>query len=123
MNDLQCPATVVLATHSLLVSGANASSLGITRCSGVFVAAALAADAGDLARATGLARQAGCRLEILDEAVDATTLTIAVDGLADLYRGETLLVIAPDDVLREMYGTTQAIAVSIDSSGWIVANR
>ena len=127
MSDLQCPATVVLVTRSLLRAGANMSQLGLTRCSGVCVAAALANDDTDRAAATGLASQAGCQLYVLDEAVDAATLTAAIDSLADLYRGETLLVIAPDAVLHGVHAATndptRPIAVAIDSSGWVALER
>ncbi|HET6337934.1 MAG TPA: hypothetical protein VFG30_32155 [Polyangiales bacterium] len=122
MSDLQCPAKVLFVARDLLDLGASLLTPGNERYSGVFAASAIAADAGDLARATVLGQQAGCSLKILADVVDGTSLARAVQDLSDVYRGETIVVIADRDLMREVFGraggSMEPIAVSIDSSGW-----
>lgn len=124
MSDLQCPANVVLVPDSMLGGdGPLAAPFG-THCFGVFVAAAIAADADSFAHASALAQTSGCKLEVMSEAVDSASLARAVDDLADLHRGETILVVARHDLIRDLIGRTldteTAIEVAIDDSGWAV---
>ena len=116
MSDLQCPAKVVLAAREML------PSLAGERFSGVYVAAATVADPAGRAAASGFAAQANCQLEILADATDGASFRRSLQDLSDVYRGETIAVIAPRELMREAIGraadSAQPIVVSIDSSGW-----
>jgi hypothetical protein len=118
MSDLQCPAKVVLAHREML------PSLAGERFSGVYVAPAIAADPASSAAASGFAAQVNCRLDTLVEAIDGASLRRSLQELSDIYRGETIAVIAPSALIREAIGraadSAQPIVVSIDSSGWTV---
>lgn len=118
MSDLQCPAQVVLAAREML------PSLTGERFSAVYVLPAIAADPAGRAAASGFAAQVNCRLDTLADAIDGAGLRRALQELSDIYRGETIAVIAPRDLLREAIGraaeSAQPIVVSIDSSGWTV---
>jgi hypothetical protein len=47
-------------------------------------------------------------------------LRARVDELSDLYRGETIVVVAPPEVIRETVGVSGPVTVAVDSSGWTV---
>jgi len=118
MSDLQCPAKVVLAVLEML------PSLAGERYSGVYAAPAVAADPVGRAAVSGFAAQANCRLDTLADATDGASLRRSVQDLSDVYRGETIAVVAPRELIREAIGraadSPQPIVVSIDSSGWTV---
>jgi hypothetical protein len=122
MSDLQCPAKVLFVARDVLDLGTSSLTPAEERYADVFAAAAIATDAGDLARATALAQQVGCPLKILADAVDGASLSRAIQELSDVYRGETIVVIANRDLLREVFGrageSMEPLAVSIESSGW-----
>lgn len=124
MSDLQCPANVVLVPHSMLGGDANIPAPLDVHYFGVFVAASIAADAADLAHANALAQRCGCRLEVMSDAVDSASLARAVDDLADLHRGETIVVVAHHDMILHLIGRTldaeNPIEVAIDDTGWAV---
>jgi hypothetical protein len=118
MSDLQCPAKVVLAAREML------PSLTGERFSGVYVVPAIAADPAGRAAVSGFAAQANCQLDTLADAIDGASLRRSLQELSDVYRGETIAVVAPRALVREAIGraadSTQPIVVSIDSSGWTV---
>jgi hypothetical protein len=92
------------------------------RYSGVFVAHSIASDAAAIA----FAQQVDCEVESITGAVDAATLRRALNELSDVYRGETIVVVAPRAMIRELVGSVADLAkpvlVAIDSSGWTVAS-
>ncbi len=118
MSDLQCPAKVVLAVHD------RPPSLAGQRFSGVFLAPDVAADAEALAAASGFAEQANCAFDTLGDARDAASLVRTLQELSDVYRGETIVVLTSEAMLRDAIGraadSAQPIVLSIDSSGWTV---
>jgi hypothetical protein len=123
MSDLQCPAVVYLIARELLGSDELAAEFRGKHLSGVFVASSVGVDL-DLARATRLAEQAGRTLERLADASLRAGLVEAVNQLSDLYRGETVAVIADAQAicsaLVRKSAPTAPVAVAIDSSGWLV---
>jgi len=118
MSDLQCPARVVLATCDTL------PQLASGRYSGVFVAPAVESAASDLRAASELARHAGCEIQRLQDAIDGAKLRRALNELSDVYRGETIVAVVPEAMLREVIGGARDCAkpvfVAIDSDGWTV---
>ncbi len=127
MSDLQCPAVVLLVAGESIATGGARLALGATRLSGVFVASPVAADPNRLAAATRLAEERACPVDRMLEVVDGASLAEAVEHLADLYRGETIAVIATGEMVRDALGhpgtPTEPIAVSIDGDGWVVIDR
>ena len=123
-SDLQCPATVVLVPVEMLHAGASVLTAAGARYAGVFAAGDVASDAGNFARVAALAQQVACRVEILAAAVDAASIKEGMGDLADLYRGETIIVIARRvaiaEVLRWAGDVMRPVAVAIDSAGWVV---
>lgn len=120
MSDLQCPANVVLASRDML------PALAYERFSGVFVAPAIAAYASELAAARSFAKQVNCALDTLTGALDAASCRLALQDLSDVYRGETVVVIAPRELIHDLLGraadAAQPSVVAIDSSGWVVTH-
>ena len=117
MSDLQCPATFVLLTPASLKS-LDARGL---RLAGVFVDANTHARTR-LALDTLLAAH-GCKLELAK--LDASLpLVQQIEQLSDAYRGETLLLLAPESALCEALGCddppTRPVTVEVDSDGWNV---
>lgn len=114
MSDLQCPATVWLIPRELF---ATASPLArIDRLAGLFVAPALAADSSWLGAAHD------CPVADLPGAVDAASLGRELEQLSDIYRGETIAVVATGALIRDLVGreARAPIALAIDSEGWRV---
>jgi hypothetical protein len=124
MTDLQCPVKVLLVAQDLLGPGTRVETLPCAPYSGVFGASSIAADASGLAAATDLAQQVSCPLDILADAVDGASLARAIEDLSDVYRGETIIVVAPRDLLRALLGraseSMKPVTVAIDSDGWVV---
>lgn len=96
MSDLQCPATVVLVAPGVLARVGAAAIAAGENLAGTF----------DV------------------NVADGATLRQRVDELADLYRGETIVVVAPADAIRTALGAggavDQPVAVAVDSTGWRV---
>ena len=124
MSDLQCPATILLIAREAIGAGGKAI-LGARRLSGLFVASAVAADPGGLAAATSLADEGAWRLSTMAGVDDGASLARAMNHLADLHRGETIAVVATQDMIDSAVGSAgiagEAITVAIDSSGWSVS--
>ena len=120
MSDLQCPATLVLISPETATSGAQALR-GRVHLAGVFIASAIADDARAAALAARLASEHGCRCGTL-AIVDAASLARAAGLLADLHRGETVVVLAASSAIRDALGwpsePAEPLMVEVDSSGW-----
>ncbi|MGZ5417544.1 MAG: hypothetical protein ACXWDI_10215 [Nocardioides sp.] len=118
MSDLQCPATfLVLGTGA---ADRPAPDLRHARLAAVY---AVAPDAEVAAR---IAREAGLPLRWLQEP-SGTTYPDGLADLADLHRGETVLVVLrPGAVsaLAERGGLdptrNRVIRVAVDADGWTV---
>lgn len=127
MSDLQCPATVLLVPGRVLDPGVLGSSLSGRRLSGVFVVPSIVEDPEAHATARHLAASGSCPIETMPGVVDAASLEAAVDDLSDLFRGETIAVVAPstsiEAVLGLAGGESRPIAVAIDGDGWVVLGR
>lgn len=118
MSDLQCPAKIILVAPEMLGQGASMPSLDDAPYSGVFAVSAVAGDAGEVT-----ARHADHPLEILSDVLDGAGLARALDELADLYRGYTIVVVATHEMIRElMHGrdSSRPVTIAIDGSGWTV---
>jgi hypothetical protein len=117
MSDLQCPATFLLLTPESLPA-LDARGL---RIAGVFMDASLGAET--LAGALHVAAAHGCKVERLDLG-ERATLTREVEQLADSYRGETVLLLAPSSAvcaaLHRAVPLTHPVVVAVDSDGWNV---
>jgi hypothetical protein len=126
MSDLQCPATVLLIARALLGSADVGPRLADRRLAGLFMESSVAADPHAVAFVTRLAEQGDHPVEVLTSARDSTSLARAIDQLSDLYRGETIAVVAPDSTLRDLLAAaaapTELVVVAIDSSGWRVTH-
>jgi hypothetical protein len=124
MSDLQCPAIILLIAHESIASGGRAV-LGARHLSGLFVASAVAADPGGLAAATGLADEGAWRLSTMADVDDGASLARAMNHLADLHRGETIAVVASQDMIEGVVGNAgmsgEPVSVAIDGSGWSVS--
>ena len=118
MSDLQCPATVLV-----LRGDAPADLLQRHRVAGVVTSGARTTTAERVAGSVGAPV---VRRELAGDTV--TTL----EELADLHRGETLLVVAEDDVAdalltrllgRVAAGTLRArpvVELAVDADGWVL---
>lgn len=51
---------------------------------------------------------------------DAVALRREIDALADLHRGETVVVVATPAALTELMGEDRDVRLSIDAAGWRV---
>lgn len=127
MSDLQCPATILLIAREAIGAGGKAI-LGARHLSGLFVASAVAADPGGLAAATSLADEGAWRLSTMAGVDDGASLARAMNHLADLHRGETIAVVASQDMIEGVVANATAfsgepITVAIDGSGWSVSPR
>jgi len=118
MSDLQCPAKIVLVAPEMLGPDASVPALGGTY-SGVFLVSAVASRASELA-----ARQPDHRHEILADVDDGASLARALQELADLHRGYTIVVVATREMIHELMDgrgdSTKPMVLAIDSSGWAV---
>jgi hypothetical protein len=97
MSDLQCPATLVFV---------DPESLG-----------RIALNVAAVYAATEVAVAA----QVLSGVVNAATLTEAVQHLADLHRGETVVVVAPPEMIKDALELPDdhplPVRVTIDSQG------
>jgi hypothetical protein len=123
MSDLQCPATVLLVPRESCASDDVARFFVGRRVAGFFVDAALAANPHELAAINRLAGSSDCQIEVTDAAfVDCASLEQALEDFADLYRGETIAVVASGDLIQSLLRCartpTEPITIAIDDSGW-----
>ena len=125
MSDLQCPATVLLIARESIASRGGPALIGARQLSGVFVASSVAADPSGLAAAASLADQGGWRLTTMAEVGDGASLADAIEHLADLHRGETIAVVATQEMIQDVLGSASVsvdpITLAIDGSGWVVS--
>jgi hypothetical protein len=86
--------------------------------SGVFVCSSIALDPDMLARLGGSSRP----VSALAGVADAASLRDAVEQLSDLHRGETLVVVAPPELIQGALASSRPspVVVAIDSDGWVV---
>jgi hypothetical protein len=117
MSDLQCAATFLV----LGSAGAEAGS----RVAGTRLAAAYAAPEGHAVAAAAVQRS-GLTVATLEP--DGTSYAAALEGLADLHRGETVLVVLPEAAAaaladawgRQADGPDTVLEVAVDGDGWSV---
>ena len=123
MSDLQCPMTALLVPRERLASPACERAWSDQRLAGFYVDAALV-EAPELAAIRGRLQTP---LEPIGPFADADSFIEAVDELADIYRGETIAVVATaaliQAALHRAHPPTEAITVAIDRSGWAVRGQ
>ena len=121
MSDLQCPARVLLIPLEVLASAPSVQSVAGSLVSAVYLLAP-AALPHQLDAAQRLAQQAGCRLE--RELNAQLSVATAIDQLADLHRGEAVVLVAEASHIRSALGSARAasgpVVLTVDSSGWKV---
>lgn len=114
MSDLQCPATFLVV--------ATAARAEAIPAPGPRLAAVYAVPEGAAVAATW-AREAGLSVGAL-EAAGGTSYAAALAELADLHRGETVLVVLPDAAVDELagavHGAGPVLEVVVDADGWSV---
>jgi hypothetical protein len=114
MSDLQCPATFLVV--------AAAAAPGTAASPGLRLAAVYAVPEGG-AVAAAWAAEAGLPVGTL-EASGGTSYAASLVELADLHRGETVLVVLPDAAVDDLAGagrgTSQVLEVVVDADGWSV---
>jgi hypothetical protein len=93
--------------------------------SGLFVCASLALEGESSSVVARLASGLACRVNDLADVRDGASLRAAVEQLSDLFRGETIVVVAATNMLRDALAPMSElpITVAIDSDGWIVQGR
>lgn len=117
MSDLQCPAT-------FLVLG-SAGAVAAARVAGTRLAAAYATPEG---REVAAAAVGGSDLSVAALELDGTSYVAALEGLADVHRGETVLVVLPeaaaaalaDAVGRRAEAPDEVVEVAVNGDGWSV---
>ena len=116
MSDLQCPAVFVLLTPETVAG----SRLADQRLAGVYVASGVAHEGQVLQDARKLADQHGCKVENAD-AEDEDSLLDRIEQLADVYRGETVALIAPSRaicaVIECLEPPDEPVAIAVDGNG------
>ena len=111
MSDLLCPAT-------FLVLG-SAEPRALQAVSDARLAAAYAVPEAR-ARVAAALGETGPPVTALD--LEGTTYAAALDGLADLHRGETVLVVLPEDAPAALSGRAdraagEVLEVAVDADG------
>lgn len=112
MSDLQCPA-------SFLVTGPAATE-SARSLAGTRLAAAYA-----VAEGTAVARVAAGDVPVSPLGLDGTSYAAALEDLADLHRGETVLVVLPEQAVEILasgagVGPDRVLQVAVDGDGWSV---
>ncbi|MFP5346569.1 MAG: hypothetical protein ACLGIA_06050 [Actinomycetes bacterium] len=114
MSDLQCPATLLLVDTDHAAREKLEQDLADLNVAAVYAgSAALHAAAQSLA--TELS--AACSRLPRDSGPQA------LEEISDLHRGETVVVVANDELLRVVSGRedpTQPVRVLVDADGWLV---
>ena len=110
MSDLQCAATLLLVQHR--VSESESRRLGRSLRS-ARLAAIYTAGSAEATRTAGIVGdETGVRVAVLDQALDRSA---ELEGIADLHRGETVLVVAPLDLAGGA-----VVEVTVDADGWVM---
>lgn len=116
MSDLQCPAVFVLLTPETVAG----SQLADQRLAGVYVASGVATEGRVLEDARKLADQHGCKVSNA-EAEDEDSLLDRIEQLADVYRGETIALVAPSRaicaVIECLEPPDEPVAIAVDGDG------
>jgi hypothetical protein len=116
MSDLQCPAVFMLLTPDTVSS----SELREERLAGVFVASSVAREALVLEGAQRLALIHACPIEQTN-IEDEDALIDRIEQLADVYRGETIALIAPSRavcaVIECLEPPDEPVAIAVDGAG------
>jgi hypothetical protein len=124
MSDLQCPATVLLVPSEIVDSEECRRALAGRRILGFFVDAAAVNEPEGAAAISGLAGASDCPVEGIGPLVDAASFTRALEELADLYRGQCVVVVATARLIQARLGAGRTpialFEVEIDSDGWVV---
>jgi hypothetical protein len=114
MSDLQCPATFLVVAAAAAADTASSPGLRLAAVYAVPEGAAVAAT---------WAAEAGLPVGSF-EAAGGTSYAAALEELADLHRGETVLVVLPDAAVDELAGaargTGRVLEVVVDADGWSV---
>ncbi len=123
MSDLQCPARfLVVAVPGAVRPEPWAEALRNERVAAVYDAPPHADGAQALAGALGLPVHAMTRRLTLAEVAAASTVALDVlRDLADLHRGETVVVLADGPAGRRVVVTVDADGVTVDPGGVEVA--
>ena len=101
--SLHCPARLLLAPEETLPAAAELGArLGEERLSALYAASTTPDDA----TIAGLARTLGLPVQATDglDAADRPTLRAALESVADLHRGETVLVVVTPETLSAVPG-------------------
>jgi hypothetical protein len=117
MSDLQCPATFLVP--------ASAEPRTLEGLRDTHLAAAYAVPEAR-ARVSAALGESGPPVTELDLA--GRTYAAALEGLADLHRGETVLVVLPEDAPATLSGraegatraSDEVLEVAVDADGWSV---
>ena len=106
--NLHCPARLIL------LPAADAARLDDRRVARIYTSAAAEAEAA------GLAGRLGVGVEVVPE-LDDGSLDLALQGIADLHRGETVVVLG----VRRPGGAPdgEVVEVDHDGAGWTVVPR
>ena len=116
MSDLQCPAVFVLLTPETVAG----SELGDQRLAGVYVASSVATVGRVLEHARRLADIHACSVENAT-IEDEDSLLDRLEQLADVYRGETVALIAPSRaicaVIECLEPPDEPVAIAVDGDG------
>lgn len=112
MSDLQCPAT-------FLVTGPAATEAA-ARLAGTRLAAAYAVPEG-----LAVAAAAAAGLPVASLELDGTSYAAVLEDLADVHRGETVLVVLPEHAVETLAGGAATgpdgvLQVAVDGDGWSV---
>ena len=110
MSDLQCAATLLLVQHG--VSESESRRLGRSMRSARLAAIYTAGSAEAAQTAEVVGDETGVPVTVLDQALDRS---VDLEGIADLHRGETVLVVAPLDLAGGA-----VVEVTIDADGWVL---
>jgi hypothetical protein len=127
MSDLQCPATFLVLgdapteADELELDGV-ADQLGGRRVAKVLASPSMP----QLERAARIAERLGVTSEPAPGLDEGALFRQAVEDAADIYRGESVLIIAPAEVVRSALGLATApapgevVELQVDADGWLV---
>lgn len=119
MSDLQCPATLIV------VSAESRPEATAAAVAGQPVRAVYAAAEGQLAGRVADLVGIAARLEPGLAASDGALVREELSAVADLHRGETVVVVCAPTILNELAGgraqsAPSVVTVRIDADGWQV---
>ena len=132
MSDLQCAATLLLAAHGdatydgglltpLGSDQAHALGRGLrgARLAGIY--------ASDLAQAVQTAEIVAAETGVPVTVLPGTGWPAELEGIADLHRGETVLVVAHPASIQAVTSLSVVgcgvVEVAVDADGWVLRSR